>query len=252
MLYRYAIELAYNGTDFFGWQIQVNQISIQEEIETQINKLIGDEVCKLVGCGRTDSGVHASYYVAHFDIQQVLDTEKLGYKLNKMLSKSIVVFSIQLVTEEFHARFSATKRTYNYYISAEKHPFNPNYWLLLQPIDLEKMNLAAQKLIGTKDFTSFAKLHTDAKTNICTVSLAHWKQKDAFLVFEISADRFLRNMVRSVVSTLVDVGLDKISLEDFENIIAGMDRSLASASAPAKGLFLTDVHYPSSIFTRLK
>ncbi len=249
MIYRYALELAYNGTDFCGWQIQLNQHSVQEEIEIQINKLIGNETCKLVGCGRTDTGVHASYYVAHFDSEQILETEKLLYKLNKMLPRSIVLFSFQQVNRLFHARYSARKRKYTYFISAEKHPFKPNYWQLYNSVDISKLNDATTKLLGTKDFTSFAKLNTDIKTNICTVFEAKWTKKDSFLVFEITADRFLRNMVRSVVSTLIDVGLAKITVEEFEAIISGKNRSLASASAPARGLFLTNVEYPSELFT---
>lgn len=247
---RYAIELAYNGTDFFGWQIQPKQISVQEEIEKQLSKLFGNEEIKLTGCGRTDTGVHASYYVAHFDTNHAFNIESLLYKLNKMLPKSIVLFSIQAVSSEFHARFSAKRREYTYTISRIKDPFNPNVWHLSQDLDIDKMNQACEILLGTKDFTTFSKLHTDVKTNVCTIYSAKWTQTEHKFEFKIEADRFLRNMVRAIVGTTVDVGLNKMSLEDFENAIASMNRSNAGMSAPGQALFLSNVSYLTDIFTR--
>lgn len=250
MLQRYAIELAYNGTDFFGWQIQPKQISVQEEIEKQLSKLLGNEPVKITGCGRTDTGVHASYYVAHFDTSIEIDTTTLLYKLNKMLPKSIVFYSIQAVSEEFHARFSAIKRQYTYTISQLKDPFNLNQWFLKPELDLEKMNQACEFLLGTKDFTTFSKLHTDVKTNICTVFSANWVRTETKIEFKIEADRFLRNMVRAIVGTLVDVGLNKISLVEFEQAITSMNRSNAGMSAPGQALFLSNVIYDNSLFNR--
>jgi tRNA pseudouridine38-40 synthase len=250
MLQRFAIELAYNGTDFFGWQIQPKQISVQEEIEKQLSRLLGNEPAKITGCGRTDTGVHASYYVAHFDTTVDIDPETLLYKLNKMLPKSIVLYSIQAVSEEFHARFSAKKRQYTYTISQLKDPFNLNQWFLKQELDLEKMNQACELLLGTKDFTTFSKLHTDVKTNICTVFSANWVRIDSKIEFKIEADRFLRNMVRAIVGTLVDVGLNKISLVEFEQAITSMNRSNAGMSAPGQALFLSNIEYDDSLFQR--
>ena len=250
MLQRYAIELAYNGTDFFGWQIQPKQISVQEEIEKQLSKLFGNEDIKLTGCGRTDTGVHASYYVAHFDINHEFNLESLLYKLNKMLPKSIVLFSIQAVDSEFHARFSAKRREYTYTISRIKDPFNLNKWFLSQDLDLDSMNLACEKLLGTKDFTTFSKLHTDVKTNICTIYKAKWTKNENEVVFKIEADRFLRNMVRAIVGTTVDIGLNKMSLEEFEIAISSMNRSNAGMSAPGQALFLSNVVYDPEIFNR--
>lgn len=250
MLQRYALELAYNGSEFFGWQIQPKQISVQEEIEKQLSKLLGNEPVKITGCGRTDTGVHASYYVAHFDTTIEFDTTILLYKLNKMLPKSIVIFSIQAVSEEFHARFSALKRQYTYTITQKKDPFNLNKWFLNQDLDLEKMNQACAILLGTKDFTTFSKLHTDVKTNICTVFSANWIRNEKEIMFTIVADRFLRNMVRAIVGTLVDVGLNIISLIEFEQAIASMNRSNAGMSAPGQALFLSDIIYDYSLFQR--
>lgn len=251
MTFRYALELAYRGTDYHGWQIQPNASSVQEEVERRLSQLAGNMPVSVVGCGRTDTGVHASYYVLHFDALKELDCDQLVYKLNKMLPEDISIFSAQPVTAEFHARFSAVSRTYHYFVHQEKNPFLLDSCHLPQVCDFSAMNRAAKLLLGKQDFTSFSKLHTDVKTNICTVSKAAWIQKDeSTWFFEIQADRFLRNMVRAVVGTLLDVGYGKLTEEQISEIIALKDRGEAKLSVPAKGLFLVDVAYPENGFLR--
>ncbi|TNF47149.1 MAG: tRNA pseudouridine(38-40) synthase TruA [Bacteroidetes bacterium] len=241
---RFFFEISYNGTEYFGWQRQPKQISVQEEIETCLIKLYSNKKIEIVGCGRTDTGVHAKQYFFHVDLELDAGTEdQMRYKLNKMLSANI---SVQRIFKlEKHARFDATLRTYRYFIHSKKDPFRyTQSWYLNQVLDVEKMNSAANLLIGKKDFTSFAKLHTDVKTNICTVSKAEWKiSNEGELYFEISADRFLRNMVRAIVGTLVDVGLGKIESEAIAEILENKDRGEASTSAPACGLFLWEIRY---------
>ncbi|MFY7990835.1 MAG: tRNA pseudouridine(38-40) synthase TruA [Fluviicola sp.] len=245
---RYGITLAYDGTDFFGWQKQPNQISVQEELESAISKLLSGKEIDVTGCGRTDAGVHASYFVAHLDLETSIDTKQWAYKLNKMLPNSIVIFSIAEVSNEFHARFSATNRTYHYFIHYGKDPFAYNSVQQFQQLNFDAMNQAAKLLLGTQDFTSFSKLHTDVKTNICTVSKAEWVEiATNKWRFEISADRFLRNMVRAVVGTLIEVGQGKLNLEQFQAVIYAKDRSASGTSMPARGLFLCAVDYPDSI-----
>ncbi len=241
---RFFFEISYNGTEYFGWQRQPRQISVQEEIETCLSKLYSNKKIEIVGCGRTDAGVHARQYFFHVDLKLDAGTEdQMRYKLNKMLSPNISVQRI--IKLEKHARFDATLRTYRYFIHSKKDPFRyTQSWYLNQPLDIEKMNYAANLLIGKKDFTSFAKLHTDVKTNICTVSKAQWNRfNEGELYFEISADRFLRNMVRAIVGTLVDVGLGKIETEAIVGILEHKDRGEASTSAPACGLFLWEIQY---------
>jgi tRNA pseudouridine38-40 synthase len=254
MIFRYAFEVAYRGESFHGWQIQPNAASVQETIERELSKLLSNEAVSIVGCGRTDTGVHASYYVFHVDFHQAIsNTEQCVYKLNKMLPQDIAVFSCQSVTEAFHARFSAESRTYRYFIHNQKNPFLLDSYYLPLNLDVNAMNEAANLLLGTQDFTSFSKLHTDVKTNICTVTKAGWKQVDEHnWYFEIQADRFLRNMVRAVVGTLLDVGMGKLSASEIKTIIALKNRSEAKVSVPANGLFLVDVCYPQSVFNRVK
>lgn len=242
---RFRIDLAYNGKDFFGWQIQPKQISVQECIENSLFKLYQENI-SVVGCGRTDSGVHAHFYVLHVDLDEDRYCEMdLKYKLNKMLPISISVFNIKEVDPCFHARFHATQRTYRYFIHSVKNPFLSDRSLLtFQEIDFEKMNIAATKIIGKKDFTSFSKLHTDVHTNICQVTEAFWKEYEpGCWYFQISADRFLRNMVRATVGTLLEVGYGKIDILEIENIINKKNRSEAKTSVPAHALFLWDVKY---------
>lgn len=241
---RYFLQLAYNGSEYFGWQIQPKQVSVQETIEQCLSKLSGNKEVKITGCGRTDTGVHAHDYYAHVDLEEI-DPEQLKFKMNKMLPNSIAIHKVFEVGPEKHARFDAKERTYRYFVHTEKDPFKEDRSLLVsQEFDINKMNDAARELIGKKDFTSFSKLHTDVKTNICDVRSAHWIQADDnSYFFEISADRFLRNMVRAIVGTLLDVGLGKIAPDDIETILSDMDRQSASKSAPGHALFLWKIDY---------
>ena len=207
---------------------------------------------EIVGAGRTDTGVNASYYVAHFDSDTEFDIAQLLYKLNMMLPKDIAILSITPVSADAHARFDAREREYTYFISQTKNPFRRySAWLYYVPLDVEKMNQAAAKLLTYSDFTSFAKLNSNNKTNICRIMDAHWtEEENGVLRFTIRADRFLRNMVRSIVGTLVDVGRGRYSVEEFCKIVEARDLSLSSAGAPAQGLFLSDVVYPKEIFNK--
>jgi tRNA pseudouridine38-40 synthase len=243
---RYCFELAYNGRDFSGWQKQPNAPSVQESIEEALSALHSHEVIDVVGCGRTDAGVHAQHYVLHVDLPEVEDCAQLTFKLNRMLPKSIVIHSIRACAADFHARFDATRRTYRYFIHCHKNPFLANSWYMPQEFNLDAMNTAAQHLLGTQDFTSLAKLHTDVKTHICTVYHAAWNTSEEQIYFEITADRFLRNMVRACVGTLLDVGTGRIEPSDIPTILAAKDRQAASMSVPAHGLFLWQIEYPEA------
>lgn len=250
MHFRYAVELAYDGTPFHGWQRQPNAISVQETLEKTIQKLHANVEVSVVGCGRTDTGVHASYYVLHVDLIKEIEVSDWVYKLNKMLPESIVVFSIQLVTQEFHARFSAVSRTYRYFVSHTKDPFNLHTLVLPKLPDFDSMNEAALNFLGTKDFTSLSKLHTDVKTNICTVKKALWIKNGDTYFFEIEADRFLRNMVRATVGTLLEVGYGRIAPHEIKHVLDAKNREEAGMSVPAKALFLVDIRYPNELFER--
>ncbi|MFZ9028257.1 MAG: tRNA pseudouridine(38-40) synthase TruA [Crocinitomicaceae bacterium] len=241
---RYFLQLAYDGSKFFGWQIQPEQISVQETIEKCLSKLHSNEEVKITGCGRTDTGVHAHDYFAHVDLPET-NTEQLTFKLNKMLPDSIAIKSVFEVEPEKHARFDASERVYRYFVHTKKDPFLANRSLLVNhSLNFDAMNKAAKKMIGKKDFTSFSKLHTDVKTNICDVRSAKWVQEtESTYYFEIRADRFLRNMVRATVGTLLDVGMGKLQVEDIDGILADMDRQAASKSADAHGLFLWEIKY---------
>ena len=240
---RYFIEFSYNGTHFFGYQIQPKQISVQEVLEKALSTLLREDI-KTTGAGRTDTGVHARKIFAHFDTDQPISAD-LVKRLNAFLPPSIAIKRIFQVEEEMHARFSAVYRTYEYHISLEKDPFAEAFsWQMWrQKLDVEKMNEACKILFEYEDFTSFSKLHTDEKTNNCKIYHAQWKQKGSSLVFTISANRFLRNMVRAIVGTLVEVGLGKIKPTDLHDIIQAKYRNKAGASAPAHGLYLVDVGY---------
>ncbi|MDX2359963.1 MAG: tRNA pseudouridine(38-40) synthase TruA [Crocinitomicaceae bacterium] len=242
---RYFIELAYNGTEYFGWQRQPNDISVQQVVEEALSKLNSNKEVKVVGCGRTDTGVHAHQFILHVDLPSIEHPEKYMYKLNSMLPESIAIFKIKEVEHEAHARFHATSRTYRYFIHRMKNPFKQDQsWHLIQALDVEKMNEAAKLMIGSKDFTSFSKVNTDTKTNICVVTKAEWiVESDTEIYFEITADRFLRNMVRATVGTLVDVGVGKLEPADISAILEAKDRGEASTSVPAHGLFLWKVDY---------
>jgi len=241
---RYFIKLAYNGLAFHGWQIQDNAHSVQAEITDKLKLLLKTDL-HIVGCGRTDTGVHASEFFAHFDIEgEIKNFKDLSYKLNNFLSDNIVVYDIYQVEDDFHSRFSASKRTYKYYVSNKKNPFKNHLSYYFQhDLDVKEMNKACLYLFEYKDFTSFSKLHTQTATNDCKIESAEWTEEDGMLVFTISADRFLRNMVRAIVGTLVEIGRGKLKAEDIKTIIELKDRSKAGYSVPAQGLFLHRVEY---------
>ncbi|TKG88881.1 tRNA pseudouridine(38-40) synthase TruA [Puteibacter caeruleilacunae] len=246
--FRYFIQLAYCGTAYHGWQIQPNANSVQETLEKALSTILREEI-KVTGAGRTDTGVHASFFVAHFDCGKVInDTEKLAFRLNSFLPQDIAIQKIFEVDEEAHARFGAVERSYKYFVSREKSAFNNDFVARHHAVlDIDKMNEAALKLFNYTDFTSFSKLHTDVKTNNCEVTYAKWEAHGDLMVFTVSADRFLRNMVRAIVGTLFQVGSGKISVDRFAEIIELKDRGLAGTSAPASGLYLVDVVYPKEI-----
>jgi len=243
---RYFIHLAYNGTPYHGWQIQPNATSVQETLENAFSLLLGEDI-GIVGCGRTDTGVHASDFYAHFETEQELsDTEltQLTFKVNSFLSEDIRIYRIFVVNDDVHARFSATARTYQYHVSNVKQPFGKDFChrVFYKP-DIELMNQAANILFEYTDFTSFSKLHTQTATNNCTILYARWDMVGEEYVFTISANRFLRNMVRAITGTLLEVGRGKLSLDDFRKVIESKNRCNAGTSLPAKALFLTKVEY---------
>jgi tRNA pseudouridine38-40 synthase len=241
---RYFIFLAYKGKNYCGWQIQPNGTTIQEKLEQCLSLLLHSPI-SITGAGRTDSGVHARKMVAHFDYDGGnLNLEGLTDKLNRILPFDIAVYSIVPVPQEAHARFDAVSRTYKYYLTQEKNPFYyDTVYKTTYPLDFERMNQAAALLLEYIDFTSFSKLHTDVKTNNCRIKKAKWEKEDEFWVFTIEADRFLRNMVRAIVGTLLDVGRGKLSVADFKEIIEGKNRGKAGTSAPAHALFLHEIKY---------
>ncbi|MBQ2703011.1 MAG: tRNA pseudouridine(38-40) synthase TruA [Alistipes sp.] len=250
---RYFIELRYKGAAYCGWQRQNDVPSVQQTLEHALSTLLRAEI-EVVGAGRTDTGVNASYYVAHFDSEVVLgDTQQVVYKLNLILPEDIAVFAIREVSPEAHARFDAVRREYRYYIEQKKNPFTRDgSWQYYVPLDMEAMNRAAESLLRYDDFTSFAKLNSNNKTNICHIYHAEWSRESDRLCFTVVADRFLRNMVRALVGTLVDVGRGRYTPEQFEEIVASRDLSRSSGGAPAQGLFLSDVVYPEDLFKRTK
>lgn len=246
---RYFIYLSYDGTAYHGWQIQPNANSVQAELNSALSTLLKEGILT-TGAGRTDAGVHARLMVAHFDVTKEIENPdggyaELCYRLNRILPPDISVEKIEQVAPDAHARFDARARTYHYYIYQGKNPFRRHYAANFSfPLDFEKMNRAADRLLRVKDFTSFSKLHTDVKTNNCIVTKAEWKETEPGLWrFEITADRFLRNMVRAIVGTLIDVGRGKISLQQFDNIILEKNRQSAADSVPANALFLVDITY---------
>ncbi len=240
---RYFIELSYNGKNYHGWQIQPDAISVQEKINNALSTVYQKDI-QIVGAGRTDTGVHASQMFAHFDIDKFID-DNLVFKLNSILPNDIFIKAIFLVDDEKHARFDALSRSYEYKIWLGRNPFLLDFsWQIhSQKPNVTFMNEAAKLLLDYEDFESFSKVKTDVHTFNCNVTEAFWVQKDNQLTFHISANRFLRNMVRAIVGTLLDVGLEKISITDFKNIIESKNRSNAGLSVPAKGLFLTQIKY---------
>lgn len=241
---RYFIELQYDGAAYFGWQRQPDTATVQGTIEAKLS-MLRRVPTEIVGAGRTDTGVNASFYVAHFDSDTEVDCAQLAYKLNKVLPADIAIIRIYEVEATKHARFDAREREYTYLLTPRKSPFRRfSAWHYAVDLDVDKMNIAAAKLLEYDDFTSFAKLNSDNKTNICHITHAEWiVESDATLRFTIRADRFLRNMVRAIVGTLVDVGRGRYTVEEFEDIIRSRDLSRSSAGAPAVGLFLSNVKY---------
>jgi tRNA pseudouridine38-40 synthase len=247
---RYFLFLSYRGTSYHGWQIQPNSVTVQKILDEALSVVLNEPIAT-IGAGRTDTGVHALFFCAHFDsISSDLDSDKdLIFKLNRYLPKDISVNSIKRVNPETNARFSAISRTYKYYISKIKDPFfESSSWFIYGNLDIVSMNVASAILLEYTDFTSFSRLHSGSKTNNCMIYHAGWEETPTQLIFTIKADRFLRNMVRSIVGTMVDIGFGKKNNEDFRNLILAKDRCQAGMSAPAKGLFLTDIEYPSEIF----
>ena len=248
MMQRYFITLSYDGTRYHGWQIQPNGVSVQEKLQEVLSTLLREPVT-VTGAGRTDAGVHARMMVAHFDIPSchdgILDGKQLAYKLNRLLPYDIAVSKVEPVSEEMHARFSATSRMYRYYIHTAKDPFQKAYSCEIHyPLDFDRMNEAANILMTYEDFGAFCKSGADVKTTLCQVTKAEWVQTSPTTwYFEIRANRFLRNMVRAVVGTLIEVGRGRLSLDDFRKVIEGKQRSDAGESMPGNALFLEDIVY---------
>lgn len=248
--YRYFIECSFRGTNYHGWQIQPNALTIQSLVNKSFSVLLREQI-RTTGAGRTDSGVHAISFFAHFDSERKdLESDAgLLYKLNRILPEDIAIKRIIAVHPRAHSRYDAVSRTYIYRISGEKDPFSTDLaWHLHCRLDIDSMNQASSLLKEYSDFTSFCRLHSSAKTPVCEIMHAEWEVKGSFLVFTVRADRFLRNMVRALTGTLVDLGSGKISIEDLRKIIEKRDRSAAGKSAPAKGLFLKSVEYPEGYF----
>ncbi len=248
MKQRYFIEISYNGKNYHGWQVQPNVITVQEVLNDCLTKLLREQI-HVVGCGRTDTGVHAKQMFAHFDFPKKLNNvSHVLSRLNSFLPNDIVAISLLEVEMDSHARFDASARTYEYFVAQHKNPFQEDLvYLVHNPINLEAMNQAAKHLFDFNDFTSFSKSDTQTKTNNCKIMQAYWEEREGLLVFTIQADRFLRNMVRAIVGTLLKVGLGKMSEEEFVRVVESKDRSEAGASVPAHALFLIEVIYPKDI-----
>jgi tRNA pseudouridine38-40 synthase len=249
---RYFLRLCYKGTKYHGWQIQPNSSTIQEILNQDLS-LILNEVIEVTGAGRTDTGVHAKIFYAHFDasVNDLHKDTNLIFRINGKLPKDIAVQEILKVKPDAHARFDAISRTYEYHITRVKDPFLTDFThYIYGDLDFESMKQATALLMDVSDFTSFSKLDTDVKTNICKVSHAAWTVNTEIIIFTITADRFLRDMVRAIVGTLLDVGFGRTTVSDFRNIIENKNRSAAGNSVPAKGLFLMEIQYPMEIFIR--
>lgn len=245
---RYFIEIAYNGKNYFGWQMQPEQNSVQEELEKAFSTILQKEI-KVYGAGRTDTGVHAKQLFAHFDLEKIKNIEKLIFRLNSLMPNDISVKSIVPVTEDAHARFNALSREYEYLVTIKKDPFLLDFAYYIHHIpDVDLMNEAAQLLLSHTDFKCFSKNHSSVKTYNCLVETAEWRMEGNLLIFKIKADRFLRNMVRAIVGTLLDVGSRKNSKEDFKKILESRNRAEAGTSAPAHALYLTKIDYPKQLF----
>lgn len=244
---RFFIEIKYDGTNYHGWQIQDNASSVQEEINKAFSTILQENI-EVVGAGRTDAGVHAQQLFAHFDVESEFNIDKTLFKINKFLADDISCTSITKVDNDAHARFSATTRTYEYWITSNKNPFlqNKAYYLPFS-VDLKLMNEGTKELLIHKDFSCFSRSKTDTFTNDCDITFAKWERKKECLVFTISANRFLRNMVRAIVGTMLEIGQEKIKVSDLATIIESKNRGNAGTSAPAHGLYLTEVKYPKEV-----
>ena len=248
------MELAYKGTGYFGWQVQENAITVQQVIEDALKVYLRQSV-SITGAGRTDTGVHASYFVAHFDVNPDNKPEEYAFvkSINAILPGDIAVYSLQHVKNDAHARFHATSRTYKYFVLTRKDPFKKDVsYRIFKDLDIDLMNECAQELLKIRDFSSFAKANSQTKTNVCKVFDINWNYNQNEYVFTVTADRFLRNMVRAIVGTMLELGNNKITKNQFLDIIDKKDRSLAGASVPAQGLFLTDISYPTHVFKKYK
>ncbi|MBN2612258.1 MAG: tRNA pseudouridine(38-40) synthase TruA [Bacteroidales bacterium] len=242
---RYFIELCFKGTRFHGWQVQSNAISVQGLLNHALSVIL-KETIETVGAGRTDAGVHASFYTAHFDVSKEIASEKKTFikSLNAILPLDISILNYYRVKPEAHARYSAIERTYQYTVLTKKDPFNYEFgWYCKKNPEIAPMNEAARLLINHNDFKCFSKLHSNNKTDICRIYAAEWQESPDKLVFSITADRFLRNMVRAIVGTMIDIGIGRTSIKEFEMILKSRDRSSAGLSAPACGLVLTNIRY---------
>lgn len=246
---RYFLTLAYNGTSFHGWQRQPNATSVQQTLEEALTTLLRKPIA-ITGAGRTDTGVHAKEMMAHFEGDLSLEEEEnLPYLLNRFLQEEIVIYRLDKVKADAHARFDATARTYEYHLGFQKNPFKQQlYYYFHQPVSLEKMSEAAQILLEYEDFEAFAKTHSDVKTFLCNVTRADWESTAEGAIFTITANRFLRNMVRAIVGTLLEIGTGKIEVADMHKIIQSKNRGEAGFSVPAAGLYLTEIQYPKSIY----
>lgn len=247
---RYFIFISYKGTSYHGWQVQPNSVTVQKILDEALSVVLNEQI-STIGAGRTDTGVHAILFCAHFDSNDsdLISNKKLIFRLNSYLPKDISVNSVRKVLPDANARYSALSRTYKYYVSRLKNPFTEgSSWYIYGDIDIEKMNEACKLLFNYSDFTSFSRLHSGAKTNICKIYHARWEETESGIIFTIKADRFLRNMVRAIVGTMIDIGTEKMTLKEFEDIIKIKDRCRAGKSAPAKGLFLVDIEYPKELF----
>jgi tRNA pseudouridine38-40 synthase len=245
---RYFFEIRYNGARYHGWQNQANAVGVQQVVENALSKLMRNKI-EIVGSGRTDTGVHCAQQFFHADFNNELKTDDLMHRLNAFLPKDIAIRSIFKVKDSAHARYDARQRSYEYRITAKKDPLSIGYaYYFFKPLDVRLMNRAAKLLVGEHDFTSFSKVKTDVNHFVCNIKKSKWRKKNDILIFEISANRFLRGMVRAVVGTLLDVGAGKISIRDFQEIIKGKDRKKAGMNVPAEGLFLTEVKYKNGIF----
>lgn len=247
---RYFFEITYNGTNYHGWQNQANAVGIQEIVEGALSKIFRSKI-EIVGSGRTDAGVHCAQQFFHANIDTAFNEATWLIKLNSLLPNDIAIRSIQPVTENAHARYDAFERSYEYKITRIKDPLLIGLaYYYFKSVDIQTMNNAAALLVGEKDFECFSKVKTDVNHFICTIQSAHWNQKNDLLVFKITANRFLRGMVRAIVGTLLDVGAGKISVPEFENILRGKDRKKAGMNVSPEGLYLTSVKYPKNIFTK--